>query len=86
MKQRLPAIHEWKSFAQAGGLITNGADISDIYRRAAGFADKILKGAKPTDLPVEMPIRIEMAVNLKSAKAIGVTVPDSILKEAIQIS
>jgi putative tryptophan/tyrosine transport system substrate-binding protein len=86
MKQRLPAIHEWKLFAQAGGLITYGADIPDIYRRAAGFADKILKGAKPADLPVEMPIRIEMAVNLKSAKAIGVTVPDSILKEAVQIS
>jgi putative ABC transport system substrate-binding protein len=85
MNQRLPAVHEWKQFVQSGGLISYGADIPDIYRRAAGFADKILKGAKPIDLPVEGPTRVELAVNLKSAKAIGVTVPDSILKQAVQI-
>jgi putative ABC transport system substrate-binding protein len=62
-----------------------GADVPDIYRRAAGFADKILKGARPADLPVERPTRVEIAVNFKSAKALGVTVPDSILMQAVQI-
>jgi putative tryptophan/tyrosine transport system substrate-binding protein len=81
----LPAIYEWKQFTQSGGLISYGADIPDIYRRAAGLADKILRGAKPTDLPVETPKQVEIAVNLKSAKALGVTVPDSILKQAVQI-
>jgi ABC-type uncharacterized transport system substrate-binding protein len=85
MKLKVPAIYEWKVFAQDGGLISYGADVLDIYRRAAGFADKILKGAKPADLPVERPTRIEMGVNLKSAKALGVTIPDSILKQAVQI-
>jgi putative tryptophan/tyrosine transport system substrate-binding protein len=77
--------NEWKVFAQNGGLISYGADVLDIYRRAAGFADKILKGVKPADLPVERPTRVEMGVNLKTAKALGVTVPDSILKQAVEI-
>jgi ABC-type uncharacterized transport system substrate-binding protein len=81
----LPAIYEWKSFVQNGGLISYGADVPDIYRRAAGLADKILRGAKPADLPVERPTRVEMGVNLKSAKALGLTIPDPILKQAVEI-
>jgi putative ABC transport system substrate-binding protein len=84
-KQRLPAIYEWKPFVQSGGLISYGADVPDIYRRAAGFVDKILKGAKPGDLPVEGPKLFDMAVNLKAAKALGVTIPESIVKQAVLV-
>jgi putative ABC transport system substrate-binding protein len=84
-KHRLPAIYEWKQFVQSGGLISYGADVPDIYRRAAAFVDKIVKGAKPADLPVEGPKLFDMAVNLKAAKALGVTIPESIVKQAIQV-
>ena len=84
-KDRLPAIYEWKSFVQSGGLISYGADVPDIYRRTAGFVDKIVKGAKPVDLPVEGPKLFDMAVNLKAAKALGVTIPESIIKQAVQV-
>jgi ABC-type uncharacterized transport system substrate-binding protein len=84
-KQRLAAIYEWKPFVQSGGLISYGADVPDIYRRAAGLVDKILKGAKPGDLPVEGPKLYDMAVNLKTAKAIGVTIPESIVKQAVLV-
>ena len=84
-KQRLAAIYEWKPFVQSGGLISYGADVPDIYRRAAGLVDKILKGAKPGDLPVEGPKLYDMAVNLKSAKAIGVMIPESIVKQAVLV-
>jgi putative tryptophan/tyrosine transport system substrate-binding protein len=67
-KHRLPAIYEWKPFVQSGGLISYGADVPDIYRRAAGFVEKILKGAKPGDLPVEGPKLFYITVNLKAAK------------------
>jgi putative ABC transport system substrate-binding protein len=82
---RLPAIYEWKSFVQSGGLISYGADVPDIYRRAAGFVDKILKGTKPGDLPVEGPTKIDMGINLKTAKALGLTIPESILKQAVEV-
>ena len=82
---RLPAIYEWKPFVHSGGLISYGADVPDVYRRAAGFVDKILKGAKPGDLPVEGPTRFDMAVNLKAAKALGVTIPESIVKQAVEV-
>lgn len=84
-KQGLPAIYEWRPFARSGGLISYGADVLDVYRRAAGFVDKILKGAKPGDLPVEGPTRVDMAVNLKAAKALGVTIPESIVKQAVEV-
>ena len=84
-KHRLPAIYEWKEFAHSGGLISYGADVQDIYRRAAGFVDKILKGAKPADLPVEGPNRFDVSVNLKTARALGLTIPQSILSQAIEI-
>ena len=81
-KHRLPAIYEWKEFVRGGGLLSHGADVQDIYRRAAGFLDKILKGVKPADLPVEGPIRFDVSVNLKTAKALGLTIPRSILSQA----
>jgi putative tryptophan/tyrosine transport system substrate-binding protein len=84
-KYRLPAIYEWKPFVQSGGLISYGADVPDIYRRTAGFVDKIVKGAKPADLPVEGPKLFDMAVNLKTAKALGLTIPESIVKQAVQV-
>lgn len=83
-KHRLPAIYEWKEFVRSGGLISYGADVQDIYRRAAVFVDKILKGAKPADMPVEGPGRIDLAVNLKVAKALGLTIPMSILLRAVE--
>jgi putative ABC transport system substrate-binding protein len=83
-KHRLPAIYEWKEFVRGGGLLSHGADVQDIYRRAAGFVDKILKGVKPADLPVEGPIRFDVSVNLKTAKALGLTIPRSILSQAIE--
>jgi ABC-type uncharacterized transport system substrate-binding protein len=83
-KHRLPAIYEWKEFVQSGGLLSYGADVQDVYRRAAGFVDKILKDAKPADLPVEGPVRFDVAVNLKTAKALGLTIPQSILSQSVQ--
>src|SRR5262245_3225526 len=83
-KHRLPAIYEWKEFVQSGGLLSYGADVQDIYRRAAGYVDKILKGARPADLPVEGPIRFDVSVNLKTAKALGLTIPQSILSQAME--
>jgi ABC-type uncharacterized transport system substrate-binding protein len=83
-KHRLPAIYEWKEFVQSGGLLSYGADVQDIYRRSAGFVDKILKGAKPADLPVEGPTRFDIAVNLKTAKVLGLTIPQSILSQSAQ--
>ena len=70
---------------QDGGLISYGADVPDIYRRTAGFVDKIVKGAKTTDLPVEGPKLFDMSVNLKAAKALGVTIPESIVKQAVLV-
>jgi ABC-type uncharacterized transport system substrate-binding protein len=83
-KHRLAAIYEWKEFVQSGGLLSYGADVQDVYRRAAGFVDKILKGAKPADLPVEGPVRFDVAVNLKTAKALELTIPQSILSQSEQ--
>ena len=84
-RQGLPAIYEWKSSVRSGGLISYGADVQDVYRRAAGFVDKILKGANPGDLPVERPAKVEMAINLKTAEALGVTIPASIVRQAILV-
>ena len=82
MRHKLPAIHEWRGFVQVGALISDGADVMDVYRRAAGLVEKIVKGAKPADLPVEKPTKLEMAINLKSATALGLAIPDAILKQA----
>ena len=70
-KHRLPAMYELRAYVEAGGLIAYGPDIIDIWRRAAGYVDKILKGARPADLPVEQPTKFELVVNLKTAKALS---------------
>ncbi len=76
-KSRLPSIFHVSEFADSGGLVAYGPDRADLFRRAATFVDKILKGAKPGDLPVEQPTKFELVVNLKTAKALGITIPQS---------
>lgn len=81
-RSRLPSISHAAEFANAGGLVSYGPDRADLYRRAAAYVDKILKGAKAGDLPVEQPTRFELVLNLKTAKALGLTIPQSILLQA----
>jgi putative ABC transport system substrate-binding protein len=78
-------MYELRPYVEAGGLISYGADIKEIWRRAAVFVDKILKGAKPADLPVEQPSKFELVVNLRAAKALGLTIPPSLLLRADQV-
>jgi putative ABC transport system substrate-binding protein len=84
-KNRLPAIYGLREFADAGGLIAYGAHISDLLRRSAGYVDKILKGAKPADLPVEQPTKFEIVVNMKAAKSISLSIPETILVRADEV-
>jgi putative ABC transport system substrate-binding protein len=83
--QRLPSVHVAKEFAAAGGLVSYAANIPDVLRRAAGYVDKILKGAKPADLPVQQPTKFELVINLKTAKALGLEIPDKLLALADQV-
>jgi len=76
---RLPQIFDTKDFVEAGGLMSYGADLGDLYRRAASYVDKILKGASPATLPVEQATKFELLVNLKSARQLGLTIPQSVL-------
>jgi len=85
VKMRLPGIFGLKEHSDAGGLVVYGADPIDIERRAATFVAKILKGAKPADLPVEQPSKLELTINLKTAKAIGLTIPHAVLMRADQV-
>ena len=78
-KSRLPAAYGLREFVDAGGLMSYGASVPDLFRRAATYVDKILKGAKPQDLPVEQPTRFELAINMKAAKALGLVIPQSLL-------
>ena len=85
VKSRLPAISTSTSFLNAGGLITYNTSMKDLYRRAATYVDKILKGAKPADLPVELPTNYRLRINLKTAKALGLTIPPTLLLQADRV-
>jgi putative ABC transport system substrate-binding protein len=85
IKSRLPAIYYAPEFVEGGGLMSYAASINDLYRRAAAFVDKILKGAKPADLPVEQPIKFEFIINLRAAKQIGLTIPPNVLARADRV-
>jgi putative tryptophan/tyrosine transport system substrate-binding protein len=84
-QNNVPAVYFATYFARDGGLLSYGPDHLDIFRRAAPYVDRILRGAKPADLPVQLPVKFEMAVNAKTAKALGLTVPQSILLRADEV-
>jgi len=84
-KNRLPAVYEGAEYVEAEGLMSYGVSINDLYRRAATYVDKILKGTKPADLPVEQPKKFEFIINLKAANQIGLTIPPNVLVQADKV-
>jgi putative ABC transport system substrate-binding protein len=84
-KSRLPAMYAAREFVEEGGLMSYGASQPDLFRRAATYVDKILKGANPADLPVEQPTKLELAINLKTVKALGLNVPATLLAQADEV-
>src|SRR6185436_4403731 len=81
-RNRLPSVYASRNYVESGGLMCYGPNLADLHRRAAGYVDKILKGAKPTDLPVEQPTKFELVINRKTANALGLTVPPTLLAQA----
>jgi putative ABC transport system substrate-binding protein len=84
-RHRLPTVYPFRTFVNDGGLISYGPDSTDAYRRAADYVDRILKGEKAADLPVQAPTKYELAINLKTAKALGLTVPPSLLARTDEV-
>ena len=84
-RHRLPAVYDERTTVDIGGLISYGADLDELHKRLATYVDKILKGAKPADLPVEQPTKLELVINLETAKALGLTIPQSLLVRADEI-
>ena len=84
-QQQLPSMFAHREWVVAGGLMSYGASFSDLFRRAATYVDKLLKGAKPADLPVEQPMKFELVINLKTAQALGLTIPPSVLFQADEV-
>ncbi|MET4024462.1 ABC-type uncharacterized transport system substrate-binding protein [Bradyrhizobium sp. S3.2.12] len=80
--ERMPTMHGFREYVEAGGLMSYGPNTADLFRRAADYVDKIVKGAKPSDLPIEQPTKFELVINLKTAKALGLTVPATMLTRA----
>ena len=85
VEHRIPAMYEFREFVSDGGLLSYGPNLMEMFRRSATYADRILNGAKPSDMPIERPTKFELSVNLKAAKALGLTIPQSLLLRADQV-
>ena len=85
VQHRLPAIYPWRHFVTAGGLMCYAVDLPDLWRRSASYVDRVLKGEKPSELPVQAPVKFDLVINLKTAKALGLTVPDTLLARADEV-
>ncbi len=84
-ESRLPTMYTYRIYVEAGGLVAYGPDLNDLVRRSATQLDKVLKGAKPADLPIEQPMRFEFVLNLKTAQALGLTIPQHVLYQATEV-